>query len=446
MKRCSDKSAYIFIMLFFLLSFPIISFSQQYWNPQQSPASKSLHRSSFPDSVHGWVSGDSGIIIHTSNGGNSWSIQQTGINSNIYDIFFMNSLKGWAVANDVSYNSTLVLKTTNGGENWTSYFFPDTNNIIMAIYFLDTLKGFMGGFNGIVYTTTNGGESWFVNSTLTGNCSSSAIRRFIFHNPNYGYASGGIIDLAGAVWKTTDGGLNWIAQCVAPEPIYDIKFADSLFVLAMGGDVEYGMSRLYTVNAGVNWLYEELGFFGFVESFSFRTQDELWASGGFSLRLAVSTNRGLNWLDVPAPDSNAINEINFLSPTLGWAFGNRGAIYKYNTAVIGIKEIESEVPADFKLYQNYPNPFNAKTKIKFEIRPPLNPLLSKEGKTRFIGTGVVLKIYDILGCEITTLINQELSPGTYEAEWDGTNYASGLYYYKITAGEYSETKKMVLIK
>jgi hypothetical protein len=64
------------------------------------------------------------------------------------------------------------------------------------------------------------------------------------------------------------------------------------------------------------------------------------------------------------------------------------------------------------------------------------------------GRGVFTKlvIYDILGHEVATLVNEQLHPGTYEVEWDGTNYSSGVYYYKLTAGNYMETKKMVLIK
>ena len=99
--------------------------------------------------------------------------------------------------------------------------------------------------------------------------------------------------------------------------------------------------------------------------------------------------------------------------------------------------------------QNYPNPFNPVTKIRFQI-PPLNlPLSGGDGE------GVLLKIYDILGREMTSLVNEELSPGTYEAEWDGTNYPSGVYFYQLTVNSdastplsviYTNTKKMVLVK
>ena len=110
---------------------------------------------------------------------------------------------------------------------------------------------------------------------------------------------------------------------------------------------------------------------------------------------------------------------------------------------IGINPVSTDVPERFMLYQNYPNPFNPTTKIRFSIPPVGN------GRDRF----VQITIYDVLGKEISTLINEELSVGTYEVEWDGMNYSSGIYYYVLTvrqAGsstdEYSKTMKMVLLK
>jgi hypothetical protein len=112
-----------------------------------------------------------------------------------------------------------------------------------------------------------------------------------------------------------------------------------------------------------------------------------------------------------------------------------------NGFVIGIENISSNVPKDFTLYQNYPNPFNPSTKIKFQI-----PLNKGGGFSRGLSDVVTLKIYDILGREVATLVNEQLKPGTYEVDWDGTNYPSGVYFYKLTAGDFSLTRKMVLLK
>ena len=94
-------------------------------------------------------------------------------------------------------------------------------------------------------------------------------------------------------------------------------------------------------------------------------------------------------------------------------------------------EDEMQLPTEFQLYQNYPNPFNPITKIKYSI--PTSSL-------------VILKIYDILGREIEILINEEKPSGDYEVEFDGGEITSGIYFYRIQAGDYVETKKMVLMK
>ena len=86
---------------------------------------------------------------------------------------------------------------------------------------------------------------------------------------------------------------------------------------------------------------------------------------------------------------------------------------------------------DFKLYQNYPNPFNPNTVISYQL-----PVISH----------VKLGIYDILGRKIVTLVNEEKQPGNYEVEFNASKLASGIYFYKITAGNFSETKKLVLLK
>jgi hypothetical protein len=111
-----------------------------------------------------------------------------------------------------------------------------------------------------------------------------------------------------------------------------------------------------------------------------------------------------------------------------------GVLYG-DTNLVGINTFSSEIPIGFSLSQNYPNPFNPSTKMKFSIPPSKGA----RGMTRLI-------IYDILGREVTTLVNEQLQPGIYEVEWDGTNYCSGVYFYKLITNDYSETKKMVLIK
>jgi hypothetical protein len=104
--------------------------------------------------------------------------------------------------------------------------------------------------------------------------------------------------------------------------------------------------------------------------------------------------------------------------------------------VIGINENNKILPEGFRLYQNYPNPFNPSTKIRFEV--PLN-----KGGLKGV---VSLKIYDVLGKEIAKLIDGQLSAGSYEISWNATNFPSGIYFYKLISGNFSDSKVMILTK
>jgi hypothetical protein len=100
-------------------------------------------------------------------------------------------------------------------------------------------------------------------------------------------------------------------------------------------------------------------------------------------------------------------------------------------ALTGIKNPENEVPKTFMLNQNYPNPFNPKTVIEFSLPK---------------GEFVEIELYDVLGKKVATLLSEPKQPGKYQLTVDGTNLASGVYFYKMTAGSFNDTKKMLLIK
>ena len=120
--------------------------------------------------------------------------------------------------------------------------------------------------------------------------------------------------------------------------------------------------------------------------------------------------------------------------------------WSFSTIIVEVEDKE-KLPEEFSLFQNYPNPFNPSTKIKYTI-PRLGGQASVgNGHTRSI-TNVILKVYDILGHEVTTLVNEQQLPGSYEVEFssDSQHLVSGIYFYKLTAGSFIETKKMLLLK
>jgi hypothetical protein len=120
-----------------------------------------------------------------------------------------------------------------------------------------------------------------------------------------------------------------------------------------------------------------------------------------------------------------------------------GGVLSVWTAIIdfpiGIQQTSTEIPKSFALYQNYPNPFNPVTKFKFEI-----PLSGEVPEGR--GVLVQIKVYDLLGKQVAEIVNGNLAPGTYEYEWDASALSSGVYFYKLTSGNFESTKKLVLNK
>lgn len=108
-----------------------------------------------------------------------------------------------------------------------------------------------------------------------------------------------------------------------------------------------------------------------------------------------------------------------------------GFWYAYQQIIITEVENEETIPIVFKLEQNYPNPFNPSTKIKFAVPEKSN---------------VLIKVYDILGSEVTTLVNEEMDAGWYENNFNAAGLSSGVYLFRMEAGNYVNTKKMILLR
>ena len=406
------------------------------WIKLQSPVNVALRNLSFVDSLTGWAAGEAGTIIRTTNGGRGWEIQNSTVQSFILDIFFLNKNLGWALSiKDVFPFNSIILRTTNGGETWTAENFPDSSKVLRTIYFVDSLNGFVGG--SFIGYTNDGGNNWAAAEIDSNMVSGFPIYNFNFYNEILGYACGGRLDVAGVVWRTTNSGLNWIAQGVSADEVFDVFIFDSLNAITLSGDPEglYPIAKVTTTNSGETWNYDTLSFFGLSFAIDFRTYNEGWSASGY--KFIMTTDRGETWNEFETPDSSTIYDLQFTDTRTGYATGEIGVILKY----LSPPDTNVVIPCQFFLYQNYPNPFNSSTKIEFWI-----------ADRRF----VTLKIYDVLGSEIATLVNEELPAGTYEVVFsakDGSpfggnayNLPSGTYFYTLRAGEFSHTKKMVRIK
>jgi photosystem II stability/assembly factor-like uncharacterized protein len=413
------------------------------WTLQQSGTNQNLYSIYFINPSTGFVVGANGVFLKTTNSGVNWNQMQLGTNYYLYSIRFPSINVGFIG----SVNGAL-LKSTNSGINW-SFYSTGTNGPAYSMSFLNDILGYLITYQNSFVKTTNGGINW---SSLPSGIDN--INSVFFINESTGFVAGST-NLQGRIEKTTNGGLNSFTLNVPNTFSYNyLLFNNSNTGFSVGNNG----TIIKTINAGINWFLQNVTNIS-LTSISFPSIDTGYICGYFGTILKT-VNSGGNWVvQQNFATGYNLHEVFFINNITGFSVGDNGTIIKTTSGgePIGILPISNKIPKEFALYQNYPNPFNPKTKIKFDIRPPLNPALapgrhklSKEGKPRpellGIGTRVVLKIYNILGSEIEALVNEHLSPGTYEVEFDGSNYPSGIYLYKLSAEGYSETKRMALIK
>ncbi|MCX6134759.1 MAG: YCF48-related protein [Ignavibacteriales bacterium] len=383
------------------------------WSMQNFSSGLSISKLRFISTSVGWgigsTAGKRGVILKTVDGGASWAVQDSSF-QNVYpqSVFFVDPQHGW-VASSASSPDTAgrIYRTVNGGATWVPVDLP---NIARPndIYFTDTLTGFAVGQYGGVVKSTDGGITWreVYRASYSANGTSSMtepLRRVVFADKNNGWAVGGISGVETKI-RTTDGGVTWQISNQTPggSSLQGLCFTDTKNGWAVGGVVS-GPVILRTTDGGVTW--------------------------GRQTHPLASNTRLVFW------------SIHMYSADEGWVVGDSGKILKTTNGggsiqVSGITDRDNDVPQAFSLSQNYPNPFNPTTVISYEL--PANSF-------------VTLKIYDLLGREIATVVNEMGTPGVYTARWDGKSdrgesLSSGVYLYELRAGTSVMTRKMVLLR
>jgi hypothetical protein len=146
----------------------------------------------------------------------------------------------------------------------------------------------------------------------------------------------------------------------------------------------------------------------------------------------TTTTTSLDSIQVPS--GRLSNNVKYFWHVRGINIGGNGpysTIFNFTTSLVGVLHNSNGIPLVFKLYHNYPNPFNPASTIKFDVP---------------IASDVKMIVYNTLGQEVSTLVNAHLGAGAYSVSWDASNFPSGVYFYKITAGNFTDIQKMVLVK
>lgn len=377
-----------------------------------------------------------GKLSKTTNSGNNWTTIKNYPSSHS-KFYFLNSNTGWL------YNDT-IFKTTNGGLSWYN---QNIDNDIIDIFFTNQLTGYCRAFTyplNNIYKSTNSGNNWSLLYSSEIGC-----QNFQFVDANIGFftnpTNGG---LTNDLYKTTNGGLNWLYTGSFGSGLNSmvLYFFDGQNGWLAKQDSIYSYQTIHnTTDGGITWTNQNLEHFKFfiIRELKFFNKDvgiaianrESLSDDAFFLK---TTNGGINWYFELTNVAHGIVSTSFINENTGWVCGSVGSILKTTTggSVIGIQNISESIPELFFLHQNYPNPFNPVTKIKFDI--------PSVGQRHAFDTKIL--IYDLLGREITTLVNEQLKPGSYSVDWDGTGFASGVYFYSLITNDFTKTKRMVLIK
>ena len=410
-------------IIFFLLLFPGLAFSQ--WVQQNSGTNSFLSKVRMIDAFTGYSIGDSSHVLKTTNGGANWTNLFTGTSPDDYftGIHFINASTGYVCGGFMNGSGTSkILKTTDGGANWTIQFQSPTE-FYFAICFVNQNTGFNGGYDGKFYKTTDGGASWN-GMTVTG----VTIWTIAFVNQTTGFLAGDL----GMLRRTTDCGQTWSLMPSAT----NLRISSLCFTDAQHGyAVCDSETVIRTTDGGLNWTSQRHGNVIGYESVCFVNQNTGFAVGNWwevaTYKLIRTTNAGVNWHTLAQGQGDPYFDIFFANESTGWIAGYNGLILKTTNGGTTFIRNETGVADGYKLEQNYPNPFNASTKISFTVP-----------KYRF----VILKVYDMLGNEVSTLVNENKPAGNYTVDFIAPGLSSGFYYCKYEAGSLSKTMKMVLLK
>lgn len=357
------------------------------------------------------VQNTKGAFFKTTNGGLNWNIITVFSPPYNYAAYldFINPNTGMVVASMPQIEPIIlpynILKTTDGGMSWISTMPQPIIGYLKSLSYVNENLAFACGetnprsdsSKGILLKTTNGGANWVttINDTLLyGN--------LCFINSNTGFVN--VFNLANKnsfsqqILKTTDQGNSW--RVVLSE--------DSLYIGGINFYEQSGVGIMYATNTG----------FDIYECYSYRT-----------------SNFGETWTRHKIINSNPILLGSCMLDKYNYYVtggGNSGNVFHTtNGGSVGVEENTGIIPDKFSILQNYPNPFNPSTSIRYNV-----PSWSQ----------IILKVYNINGKEIAELVNEIKSQGSYEVKFDGINLPSGIYYYKLISGDFSETKKMLLIK
>jgi photosystem II stability/assembly factor-like uncharacterized protein len=422
---------YILLICFAFLYVPL----QAQWVKQNTGIFFTIFSLSAVDNNVVWASVSGANVLRTTNGGNTWDNVGTtlpppaGVQPCIWGIDANTALVAVYAGSPV--RSAYVFKTTNGGQSWDLVFTQGNDAFITGIAFRNSTEGFMAGWpvggRWSLWRTSNAGTTWDSTGMYIPESDPNiwSFENSIWYSGNDMYVGA----RGRGMYRSTNNGTNWSlhslggAGFVYPSAIW--------FNNPSTGYTSAQLNIVKTTNSGVNWSAASPNGSEVVRGIV-GADSRIWYIREIDSNIYYSSNNGSSWsVQFVTPDHVGFRHITKArTGNYMWAADISGNVFRYEITT-GITQPGNEVPPGFLLKQNYPNPFNPETKIAYSLPEAAD---------------VKLKIYNSLGKEIALLVNEAQERGSYEVKWNAASFESGVYFYRIEAGEYMETKKMLLVK
>jgi hypothetical protein len=334
-----------------------------------------------------------------------------------------------------------MYKTTDGGINWLPFnnFIGSAPTGLCGMYVVnDSVIFSVGRVRGpaCIVKTTNGGITWYSKNM---NIYAAGLIDCYFFNNDSGYVVGltnsNHNSSRGIILFTSDAGATWETKYTTSEQgqwCWKIDFPSRLVgYVSIQRNNGSPVNIIKTTDGGTSWFEKTFSSSPYyVQGIGFVNDTLGWIGGNSTTPSYQTTNGGETWQAYPI--GSRLNRFRMINDSIGYAVGvTVHKFFAHNPT--GIFYEDDILAENFQLFQNYPNPFNPSTKIKYSVK----------------STGishVSLKVFDLLGIEISSLVNEEKKPGEYEIEFSTVALPSGIYFYKLSAGGFSITRKMLLLK
>jgi photosystem II stability/assembly factor-like uncharacterized protein len=408
-------------LLVLLLVLPCISSGQ--WSEQHLPSTLNLWDIYMVDTLRGWLA-TSGGIYHTQNEGYTWLRQDTNA---VFELAGVSDVDVWAAG------PAKLLHTTDGGNHWIEQSiasFLDSTTGFGHLIFRDSLTGWVvtrrgSGHQWWLLRTTDGGTTWGPEQ------SSNPIYILTFGDTKHGWKG----DMSNSIDTTADGGITWgYFKDVGYPNLVDLHLVNSQFGWYVSDGPICTLFAAMTLDGGVSWYngYDQGCTPFYLSFFASGNGWAVFADGWGQLNVSTSNDFGRTWTTSAQGVSVPFNitKMSFTDANHGWVIGDKGGILHTSTGILTTVK-ERSYPAKSALYQNYPNPANPATTITFSLPHQ---------------THVLLRLFDVLGREVMLLKDETYVPGTYTVQVDGSRLSSGIYFYRLQAGAFSETKRLLLLK